>query len=186
MNRRKFLLAAGAGAALGRAADTKVLLPSDEPDAAGFRLMWYSPVPPLDPQSWRLKIGGLVESPAALSLGDLRKLPQEKQSSRLKCVQCWSARTERGGVRFHDVVVAPRTPQRPNYPAKARPAYHENGPLLCRKSSKRVQGGEPALLYRYIRESEALVHGPQLAAVTWRELALLNAAIDVHVIALLD
>lgn len=118
MNRRKFLLAAGAGAALGRAADTKVLLPSDEPDAAGFRLMWYSPVPPLDPQSWRLKIGGLVESPAALSLGDLRKLPQEKQSSRLKCVQCWSARTERGGVRFHDVVVAPRTPQRPNYPQK--------------------------------------------------------------------
>ena len=104
MNRRRFLLAAGAGAALGRAADTKVLLPTDEPDEFGFRLMWYSPVPAIDPQTWRLKIGGLVEKPAELSLGGLRKLPQEKQSSRLKCVQCWSARTEWGGLRFHQIL----------------------------------------------------------------------------------
>jgi len=111
MNRRRFLLAAGAGAALGRAADTKVLLPTDEPDESGFRLMWYSPVPPVDPQTWRLKIDGLVEKPAELSLGDLRKLPQEKQSSRLKCVQCWSARTEWGGLRFHQLLdlIKPKT-----------------------------------------------------------------------------
>ena len=111
MNRRRFLLAAGAGTALGRAADTKVLLPTDEPDAAGFRLMWYSPVPPIDPQTWRLKIGGMVDNPAELSLADLRALPQELQSSRLKCVQCWSARTEWGGLRFHQILdlVKPKT-----------------------------------------------------------------------------
>jgi len=101
MNRRRFLLAAGAGTALVRAAETKVLLPSDQPDENGFRLMWYNPVPPIDQRTWRLNIGGLVEKPDALSVGDLRKLPQETQSSRMKCVQCWSARTTWSGFRFH-------------------------------------------------------------------------------------
>lgn len=100
MNRRRFLLAAGSGSAALRAAETRLLLPSDQPDEHGFRLMWYNPIPPIDQTTWRLKIGGLVEKPAALSLGELRKLPQEPQSSRMKCVQCWSARTEWGGFRF--------------------------------------------------------------------------------------
>ena len=100
MNRRRFLLAAGAGSAALRAGETKLLLPSDQPDEHGFRLMWYNPIPPIDQKTWRLKVGGLVERPAAVSLGDLRKLPQETQSSRMKCVQCWSARTAWGGFRF--------------------------------------------------------------------------------------
>ena len=62
--------------------------------------MWYNPVPPIDRKSWRLKIGGLVERPVAVSLEELRKLPHENQSSRMKCVQCWSARAEWGGFRF--------------------------------------------------------------------------------------
>src|SRR5437016_1314814 len=100
MNRRRFLLAAGASSAAIRATETKLLLPSDQPDEHGFRLMWYNPIPPIDQKTWRLKIGGLVERAASLSLADLRKLPQESQSSRMKCVQCWSARTEWGGFRF--------------------------------------------------------------------------------------
>ncbi len=109
MNRRSFLLAVGAGPAAMRAAETKVLLPSDQPDEHGFRLMWYNPIPPIDQKTWRLRIGGLVERPMALSLADLRKFPQEAQSSRMKCVQCWSARTTWGGFRFQallDVVKA--------------------------------------------------------------------------------
>jgi sulfoxide reductase catalytic subunit YedY len=104
MNRRKFLLAAGAGAAAARAAEIKVLLPSDQPDEQGFRLMWYNPVPPIDRKTWRLNIGGLVERPADLSVSELRKLPQETQSSRMKCVQCWSARATWGGFRFHPLL----------------------------------------------------------------------------------
>ena len=104
MNRRRFLLAAGASSAAIRAAETKLLLPSDQPDEHGFRLMWYNPIPPIDQKSWRLKIGGLVERPAALTLADLRKLPQESQSSRMKCVQCWSARAEWGGFRFQPLL----------------------------------------------------------------------------------
>jgi DMSO/TMAO reductase YedYZ molybdopterin-dependent catalytic subunit len=99
MQRRTFLSGAAGLAAL-QAADTRsLLLPSDKPDELGFRLMWYNPVLPLDPATYRLNIGGLVEKPQSLSLSDLRRLPHEKQSSRLKCVQCWSARTEWGGFR---------------------------------------------------------------------------------------
>lgn len=103
MNRRRFLAAAASSAGL-RAAQTKVLLPSDQPDEHGFRTMWYSSVPPIDQKTWRLQIGGLVERPVAISLEELRKLPHETQSSRLKCVQCWSARTVWGGFRFPHLV----------------------------------------------------------------------------------
>ena len=109
MNRRRFLAAA---AYTLHAAETKpkILLPSDQPDQYGFRLMWYNPIPPIDPRIWRLKIGGLVEKPQAFTLDQLRALPQESQSSRMKCVQCWSSRASWGGVRFHRLMelVKPR------------------------------------------------------------------------------
>jgi hypothetical protein len=109
MNRRRFLAAAAAAASRLSAADNddrkvKLLLPSDEPDEFGFRLMWYNPVAPIDAAGYQLKIRGLVEKPQALSLADLRRLPQETQNSRMKCVQCWSARTTWGGFRFGHIV----------------------------------------------------------------------------------
>jgi DMSO/TMAO reductase YedYZ molybdopterin-dependent catalytic subunit len=102
MNRRLFL--ASAAAASSRAADTRLLLPSDKPDEYHFRLMWYSPVPPIDQDSYRLRVGGLVASPLTLSLAELRKLRHETQSSRLKCVQCWSSRAEWGGFRLGELL----------------------------------------------------------------------------------
>src|SRR5207247_796636 len=71
-----------------------------KPDESGFRIMWYSPVPPIDPKTYRLKISGLVERPQSLSLEQLRRYPQVTQSSRMKCVQCWSSRATWGGLRL--------------------------------------------------------------------------------------
>lgn len=101
MDRRRFLASAASAAAL-RAADSKqkLLLPSDDPDNLNFRLMWYNPVPAINLEAYRLRIGGLVEKPLELSIPDLRRLPQITQNSRMKCVQCWSARTDWGGFRF--------------------------------------------------------------------------------------
>jgi DMSO/TMAO reductase YedYZ molybdopterin-dependent catalytic subunit len=68
--------------------------------------MWYHPVPPIDPRTWRLKVGGLVEKPMEFTLAQLRALPQATQSARMKCVQCWSARANWGGFRFGHIVEA--------------------------------------------------------------------------------
>lgn len=101
MNRRLFLSSAAAASVLrGGDVQRELLLPSDTPDELGFRLMWYNPVPPIDQKTYRLKVLGLVESPQSLSLDQLRRLPHETQSSRMKCVQCWSSRTDWGGFRF--------------------------------------------------------------------------------------
>jgi DMSO/TMAO reductase YedYZ molybdopterin-dependent catalytic subunit len=102
VNRRRFLAAAAASAGALRAEDPKrkLLLPSDEPDELGFRIMWYNPAAPVDPVGYRLKIHGLVEKPQSLALAQLRALPQESQNTRMKCVQCWSSRTTWGGFRF--------------------------------------------------------------------------------------
>ena len=105
MNRRRFLAAAVSAAGL-KAADTKLLLPSDKPDELGFRLMWYNPVPPLDPATYRLRVQGLVEKPQSFTLADLRRFPYETQSSRMKCVQCWSSRTTWGGFRLQHLFEA--------------------------------------------------------------------------------
>jgi DMSO/TMAO reductase YedYZ molybdopterin-dependent catalytic subunit len=102
MNRRLFMASAAAAAL--RAADTKLLLPSDKPDEYNFRLMWYSPVAPIDQRSYRLQVGGLVENPLSFGVADLRRFPRESQNSRLKCVQCWSARAEWGGFRFGELL----------------------------------------------------------------------------------
>jgi len=39
---------------------------------------------------WRLEVGGLVERPLRLSLGDLRALPSRTQITRHDCVEGWS------------------------------------------------------------------------------------------------
>jgi DMSO/TMAO reductase YedYZ molybdopterin-dependent catalytic subunit len=106
MNRRRFLFSAAALPGLSADAQRKLLMPSDEPDELHFRLMWYSPVPAIDPAAYRLRIHGLVEKPLLLSVADLRKIPHETQNSRLKCVQCWSSRTTWGGFRFGHLMEA--------------------------------------------------------------------------------
>jgi sulfoxide reductase catalytic subunit YedY len=104
MNRRLFM--ASAAAATLRGAETNLLLPSDKPDEYNFRLMWYNPVSPIDQKTYRLRVLGLVDNPLTFSVADLRKFPHESQNSRLKCVQCWSARADWGGFRFGHLLEA--------------------------------------------------------------------------------
>jgi sulfoxide reductase catalytic subunit YedY len=106
MNRRDFLaITAGSTIGLrlsnlGQSNPNDLLVPSDVPDEFGFRIMWYVPVRPIDPATYRLKISGLLEKPQSFTLAQLRRFPQENQTSRMKCVQCWSSRATWGGFRF--------------------------------------------------------------------------------------
>ena len=87
-------------------ADTRLLLPSDKPDEFNFRLMWYNPVPPSIRIHIVFKSRDSSISPASFSVADLRRLPHESQNTRMKCVQCWSARAEWGGFRFGHLLEA--------------------------------------------------------------------------------
>ena len=90
----------------------KLIIPTDTPDRFKAKVMEFNPVPAPDPLTWRLEIGGLVERPVKLRLADLKALPPITQNSRLKCVQCWSARIHWSGFRSGELlrIARPRTP----------------------------------------------------------------------------
>ncbi len=106
MNRRRFIQSGMAVASAGSLASTesRILLPTDTPDELGFRIMWYNPVLPIDKSTYQLKLEGLIDKPLEMSLDQLRAYPQQEQSSRLKCVQCWSSRTTWNGFRFGELM----------------------------------------------------------------------------------
>lgn len=115
MKRRRFVasaLLAGAGAAVegGRSAraaqgsSRKWILPTDTPDRFHLKVMAFNPIPAPDPRSWELAIEGLAEQPLRLKPADLERLPRIRQSSRLKCVQCWSGRIQWEGFRAGELL----------------------------------------------------------------------------------
>ena len=54
--------------------------------------------------NWKLEDGGLVETPLALSLADLRAMPSRTQITRHDCVEGWSAIAKWTGVPLHHIL----------------------------------------------------------------------------------
>ena len=112
LKRRRFVesaLLAGAGLAVrGTAwaapAARPWILPTDTPDRHHLKVMAWNPIPVPDARAWRLSIGGLAGQPLTLGAGDLDRLPRIEQSSRLKCVQCWSGRVRWEGFRAGELL----------------------------------------------------------------------------------
>lgn len=65
----------------------------------GFYVRYYRPFEAVDPTQWILSVKGLVKKPVELSLSDIQALPIISQTSRMKCVECWSAAAKWDG--FH-------------------------------------------------------------------------------------
>ncbi len=109
LSRRRFLesaLLAGAASVGGARAASPAegpprnrILPTDTPDRFGLKVMEWNPIPVPDPDRWELRIEGLAGTPLRLKRADLERLPRVSQSSRLKCVQCWSGRVRWEGFR---------------------------------------------------------------------------------------
>jgi methionine sulfoxide reductase catalytic subunit len=117
MNRRAFIqsvLLTGAAAALaggGAFGQTQSgrrragwIIPTNKPDRFGLKVMAFNPIPAPDPNTWELTIDGLGGTPLRLKAADLDRLPRVTQSSRLKCVQCWSGRVNWEGFRGQDLL----------------------------------------------------------------------------------
>ncbi len=82
----------------------KLIIPTDTPDRFKVKVMEFNPVPAPDPATWELEISGLVERPLKLKVADLKQFRLIKQSSRMKCVQCWSARILWEGFRCGELL----------------------------------------------------------------------------------
>ena len=117
MNRRAFiqsmLLAGGAATLAGDGVFAQAqaerrrngwIIPTNKPDRFGLKVMAFNPIPAPDPKTWTLTIEGLGEKPPRLTAADLDRLPRVAQSSRLKCVQCWSGRVNWEGFRYQDLL----------------------------------------------------------------------------------
>ncbi|KMP11054.1 hypothetical protein UZ36_05685 [Candidatus Nitromaritima sp. SCGC AAA799-C22] len=64
-----------------------------------FYINYWKPMRRIRPDAWRLEVNGLCENPRSFSMNDIKDLPVKTQTSRLKCVECWSAKAEWNG--FH-------------------------------------------------------------------------------------
>ncbi len=75
-----------------------------------FYIQYYKPFRRIERMGWRLKVRGLCEKPQEFSLEALKALPRIKQTSRIKCVECWSAKAEWEGFSLLDLekAVQPR------------------------------------------------------------------------------
>lgn len=73
-------------------------------DVPGFFIRSANPFMGVNAQEWSLSITGMVKQKLALKYEDLFGFPVVSQVSRLKCVECWSAKAEWEGFRFQDLV----------------------------------------------------------------------------------
>lgn len=120
--RRAFLLLVGGGlSSLAWASPAVRLLGSVIPAGArallpsqGWRIYTIgNSLPRFDPQTWRLRIDGLVAKPQELRYEDLLRLPRAEQTSDFHCVTGWTVENVRwAGVRFdHLLALAQPLPQ---------------------------------------------------------------------------
>lgn len=66
-----------------------------------------SEMPKLDPVGYRLRIDGMVETPATYTLAELRAMPNEQQVSDFHCVTGWSVEDVTwNGVRLNQLLAA--------------------------------------------------------------------------------
>ena len=68
-------------------------------DKEGFYIRFYKPFRPPDINKWRLEVKGLCKNQKTFSLKDLMGLKKASQTTRMKCVECWSAKAQWGGFR---------------------------------------------------------------------------------------
>jgi len=120
LSRRRFLRATGLGllaAATGCGPVAPAPSPSSPPGSQSpnpgqrtwkWEIRYIKGTPRVDLATWRLRVDGLVEQPAQWSLDELQALPVTEQSSRMKCVECWSGPALWRGVAGRDLLAQVR------------------------------------------------------------------------------
>ena len=82
-------------------ASRRPLTNQNRPDIKpNWNVRYFQPYVPVDHDAWRLTVEGLVANPQSFSLEDLLALPRVDQNTRMKCVECWSARADWAGFTY--------------------------------------------------------------------------------------
>ena len=69
-----------------------------------FYVNFWKTMRRIRPESWSLRVEGLCETPLSFTLAELKSFSVKNQKSRLKCVECWSARAEWQGFHFSELI----------------------------------------------------------------------------------
>lgn len=72
-------------------------------DYETFYINFWKPMRRINPSRWKLEVGGLCKNPGTFTLKDIKSFPVKTRTSRLKCVECWSARAEWRGFSIGDL-----------------------------------------------------------------------------------
>ncbi|MDA0690880.1 MAG: molybdopterin-dependent oxidoreductase [Nitrospinae bacterium] len=73
-------------------------------DLPGFHIRSANPFMGVDVENWALVVTGLVKKTVGLTYEDLFGLKMQSQVSRLKCVECWSAKATWEGFRIEELI----------------------------------------------------------------------------------
>ncbi len=73
-------------------------------DVPGFHIRSANPFLGVDMQNWALVVTGLVKETVAFNYEDLFGFKMHSQVSRLKCVECWSAKAKWEGFRIEEIL----------------------------------------------------------------------------------
>jgi methionine sulfoxide reductase catalytic subunit len=73
-------------------------------DLPGFHIRSANPFMGVDVDNWALVVAGLVKQTVGLTYEDLFGLKMHSQVSRLKCVECWSAKATWEGFRIEELI----------------------------------------------------------------------------------
>jgi len=68
-----------------------------------FYINYWKPMRRIQGEQWKLKVTGLCKNPGTFTLDAIKSLPVKTRTSRMKCVECWSARAEWQGVSMRDL-----------------------------------------------------------------------------------
>jgi DMSO/TMAO reductase YedYZ molybdopterin-dependent catalytic subunit/thiosulfate reductase cytochrome b subunit len=114
-------------------------------------------------KDYRLKIFGLVENPAELSLEQLRAMPKRTQITLHHCIQGWSGIAEWGGVSMSELM----SRVRPNEEVRAVIFYSfgeglEGGQYYDSHSIENIRHPQTLLAYEMNGQGLNIVHGAPL------------------------
>ncbi len=68
-----------------------------------FYINYWKPFLRIQPKNWRLRVDGLCSTPQIFDIKQIYSFSKDSQDSRMKCVECWSARAEWAGFRFQQL-----------------------------------------------------------------------------------